>query len=195
VVHSAPTWATVAAGWTVSPVVIGVLALATVGYLWLVRRAGRSGSRWPGLRVVSWFAAVLTVVIAVDGPVGVFAEVLFWVHMVQHLLLIMIAPMFLVWAQPIRLLSVAGGPRVSARIDAAWANRMVRLIGSPLLGLAVYSAVVVLTHLTGFQQVSATTPAVRAVELLLYLGSGWCRGTCLTSCDSSCSPSAWVPTR
>jgi putative copper resistance protein D len=173
VLHSAPTGATVAAAWTVSPVVIGLLVLASAGYLWMVRLAGRSGSRWPVRRTASWFAAMLTVVISVDGPVGVFAEALFWVHMVQHLLLIMIAPMLLVWAQPIRLLGVAGGAGVSARMDTAWANRMVRLIGSPLLGLAVYSGVVVLTHLTGFQQVSATEPAVRAMELLLYLVAGW----------------------
>jgi putative copper resistance protein D len=153
--------------------VIVVLTLATAGYLWLVNRAGRVDSRWPRRRVASWFAAVLTVLVSVDGPVGVYAEVLFWVHMVQHLLLIMIAPMFLVWAQPVRLVGVAGGAGASARIDAVWANRMVRFIGSPLLGLALYSAVVVLTHLTGFQQMSATNPTIRGLELLIYLVSGW----------------------
>lgn len=188
--HSAPTWPTVLTAWTFSPLVDLLMLAATAGYLRLALRRVRppgsaegdragevdvttSGARWPAVRTVCAMLAMLALVVGVDGPVAVYAEVLFWVHMVQHLLLIMIVPMLLVWAQPLRLLDEAGGARARAWVRRAQRATVVRWLSAPLFGLALYTAVVVLTHLTGFQQVSATHPAVRAVELALYLVSGW----------------------
>ena len=119
-------------------------------------------------RWASAAAAVATIVVAVEGPVGGYAEVLFWVHMIQHLLLIMVAPVLLVWARPLSLarLAFAGrltsAVRIPSALHRAW----------PMVGLVGYTTVVVLTHLTGFQQVSATDRWVRAAELLLYLVAG-----------------------
>ncbi|MBO0849738.1 MAG: cytochrome c oxidase assembly protein [Pseudonocardia sp.] len=156
--------------WSFSPVVLGCLLLGAVGYLWLVVRVGRGGTHWPARRTLCWLAAMAVLVVTVDGPVGRYAEVLFWVHMVQHLLLIMIAPVLMLWARPLELLCAGpGGARVARALD----GRVARWVTSPLVGLALYTAVVVLTHLTGFQQVSATNGWVRAGELALYLVTGW----------------------
>ena len=156
--------------WSPSPVVLGCLLLGTAGYLWLVVRVGRSGTRWPARRTLCWLLAVAVLAVAVDGPVGRYAEVLFWVHMVQHLLLIMVAPVLLLWARPLGLLCAGpGGARVARALD----TRVARWVTGPLVGLGLYTAVVVLTHLTGFQQVSATNGWVRAGELALYLVAGW----------------------
>jgi putative copper resistance protein D len=101
-----------------------------------------------------------TVLVCVDGPVGVYAERLFWVHMIQHLALIMIAPALLTWAWP---------PSPRGRRP----GRECALRGAgPAVGLVLYTGVVVLTHLTGFQEVSATHRWARDGELLLYLASG-----------------------
>jgi putative copper resistance protein D len=112
---------------------------------------------------------MLALVVAVDGPVGRWADALFWVHMVQHLLLIMVVPVLVVWARPLRLIRAARRPSQST----AGPRRPLRWAMAPLTGLVAYSAVVVLTHLTGFQQLSATHPAVRATELTLYLVAGY----------------------
>lgn len=120
----------------------------------------------PLWRWVSGAAAVVTIAVAVAGPVGTYAEVLFWVHMVQHLLLIMVAPVLLIWARPLSLIRFPS--LLTSTFPALDAFRR----GGPVVGLVTYTAVVVLTHLTGFQQVSATHPWVRAAELLLYLVAG-----------------------
>jgi putative copper resistance protein D len=158
VIDDAPSWGV--ALWRFSPAVDLVLALATAGYLLLVRRSSGNGSGWPRLRTTAFLLAVATLVVALDGPVAAFSDVLFWVHMVQHLMLIMVVPVLLVWAQPWRLVHTAGGSRARAAVDH-------------LVGLGLYAAVVVLTHLTGFQQISATQPPIRAVELALYVVSGY----------------------
>jgi putative copper resistance protein D len=174
VLHTAPTWQTVLGAWTVSPVADVLIVATTAGYLRLaLRRPGDGGERWSAIRTGCWPAAMLTLALSLDGPVAVYGEVLFWVHMVQHLLLIMIAPMLLVWAQPLRLLDVRGGLRARRVARALLGSRVVRWVSSPLFGLALYTVVVVLTHLTGFQQFSASHGWARGLELALYLVAGW----------------------
>ena len=167
--------------WTFSPVVDLLVIASTAGYLRLALRrstpvedtGATEGNRWPLVRTVCWLLAMLTLVISVGGPVSRYAEVLFWVHMVQHLLLIMIVPMLLVWAQPIRLLHTAGGPRSRNIVTRAQHASAIRWLSSPLFSLALYTCVVVLTHLTGFQQISAAHGWARSFELALYLLAGW----------------------
>ncbi|WP_169747960.1 cytochrome c oxidase assembly protein [Pseudonocardia acaciae] len=163
--HSAPSWTEVLASWAPSPVAAGCVLVATAGYLWLAVRASRTG--W---RAASWVLAMAVLVVSLDGPVGGYAEVLFWVHMVQHLLLIMVVPVLVLWARPLELLCSAP---FGARVERALGGPAARWATGPMVGLAAYTAVVVLTHLTGFQQVSATNGWVRGVELALYLVTGW----------------------
>lgn len=152
-------------GWRVSPVVDVLVVAASLGYAWLVWRGGG----WPWPRVLSWCGAVVILVIALDGPLAVYGDVLFWVHMVQHLALIMVVPVLVVWAQPIRLVRRA---RTDPLGDPP-GGRVARLLTSPLPALALYAAVVVLTHLTGFQQVALAEPGVRGAEVALYLVTGY----------------------
>lgn len=156
--------------WSPSPVVVGCVLLGTIGYLWLAVQVGRAGTRWPARRTLCWLLAMAVLLVTLDGPVGRYAEVLFWVHMLQHLLLIMIVPVLLLWARPLGLLCAGPG---GARVEAALGGRVARWVTNPVVGLVLYTGVVVLTHLTGFQQVSATNGGIRATELALYLVAGW----------------------
>ena len=157
------------------PVVVpdGAAVLAAVVYLALAGRHGRvTGCRWPRHRSVCWVLALGVIGVCLNGPVAGYAELLFWVHMVQHLLLIMVAPLLLIAARPGGLLAAASRRGRDGPDDGAAPGRARRWATGPLLGLTFYTAVVVLTHLTGFQQVSATHPAVRGLELGLFLVSG-----------------------
>jgi putative membrane protein len=174
VIDDAPSLGAALALWQFSPVIDLLLAIATVGYLLLVRRCGAGdGPGWPWSRTAAFLLGVAALVVALDGPVAAFSDVLFWVHMVQHLMLIMVVPVLLVWAQPWSLVHTAGGRRARAAVDRVVGSRVARWLTAPLLGLGLYAAVVILTHLTGFQQVSATQTPIRAVELALYLVSGY----------------------
>ncbi len=166
----APSPGTVFTTWTAAPIADAAILFGTALYLLLVVRLRRSGQRWPAFRTTCWFAAVAALVVTVDSSMAVYAHALFWVHMLVHLVLIMVAPALLVWAQPIRLLHDAGGQRFVERLRH---GRIFRVLTAARCTVPLYCAVIVLTHLTGFQQAMATHMWIHDAESAIYLLSGY----------------------
>lgn len=82
---------------------IPILATAAL-YLWGVRILHRRGDKWPVSRTLMFVVLGCgTLFVAIFSFLGVYDTVLFWTHMVQHMLLNMIAPVFLVAGAPITL--------------------------------------------------------------------------------------------
>lgn len=174
VLPTPPTWGSTLGPYLSVPLLDGAALLAAMAYLVLAARCARiTGRRWPRHRSVCWMLAVGVIGVCVTGPVAGYAEVLFWVHMVQHLLLIMVAPLLLIVARPGTLWAAVNRRACDGADDETGSNRVSRWATGPVVGLPLYLAVVVLTHLTGFQQLSATHPPIRALELGLYLVSGF----------------------
>lgn len=168
-----PTLAGVWTTWTWSPVADVFIAVALLGYLILVARHRRAGQAWPVARVVSWVAAGLFTVLAVNSALAVYGHQLFWVHMLVHLILIMIVPALAVWAQPIRLVHDAGGTRAATAVDRIRTGWTFRVLVSPWLTVPLYVAVLVLTHLTAFQQAMSRHMWIHDAEIVLYLVAGY----------------------
>ncbi|MCO6005599.1 bifunctional copper resistance protein CopD/cytochrome c oxidase assembly protein [Actinoallomurus purpureus] len=68
-----------------------------------VTRLRRRGDRWPVGRTISWFVGLATVVAVTMTGVATYAPVLFSVHMIQHMVLSMLTPIFLVLGAPVTL--------------------------------------------------------------------------------------------
>ncbi len=168
----APTWHTLASTWRLTPVADLLLAVAAIGYGLLVWRHTRDRA-WPPARTSSAVLAVAALVLALNTSMAVYAARLFWVHMLVHLLLIMAVPVLLVWAQPIRLLRDGSGTRLRSVVDSALGSRAFRVLTAPPFTVPLYTAVLVLTHLTGFQQAMATHLWIHDAETALYLISGY----------------------
>lgn len=165
------TWQTALTTWTSAPVADVVAVLAVAGYLGVVRHLSRSGQSWPA-RNTAWFgAAVLVLLVSLHSSIDVYGHALLWVHMIQHLLLIMVVPVLLIWGQPIRLVRRSLGRAQSP--DPPWGGLLVRLVTFPVLTVGLYTAVLVATHLTGFPEAMTAQPWVHRVEVLIYLVSGY----------------------
>jgi len=95
--------------WPIEPWVLLGIELTAILYLWgsrrkfpsLARGGGQGGgwtrSRW---RAVAFWSGLATILLALDTPVETLARQLFWAHMTQHLLLIMVAAPLLVLGAP-----------------------------------------------------------------------------------------------
>ncbi|GAB3983002.1 cytochrome c oxidase assembly protein [Actinoallomurus acanthiterrae] len=72
-------------------------------YIAGVTRLRRRGDRWPVTRTAAWFVGLATVVAVTMTGAATYAPVLFSVHMIQHMVLSMLTPIFLVLGAPVTL--------------------------------------------------------------------------------------------
>jgi cytochrome c oxidase assembly factor CtaG/putative copper export protein len=84
-----------------------VLASAAVAglvvYWRWVLRLRRRGDAWPWARTASWSAGMVLFFWVTSGGPALYGHVLFSAHMVQHMLLAMVVPLFLVLSAPVTL--------------------------------------------------------------------------------------------
>ncbi|MFD6066401.1 MULTISPECIES: cytochrome c oxidase assembly protein [Amycolatopsis] len=84
--------------------VYGTLALVLAGlYLAGVRRLRRRGDTWATGRTVAWLAGCFVLLIATSSGIGRYAPAMFSVHMGNHMLLSMVAPVLFVLGGPVTL--------------------------------------------------------------------------------------------
>ena len=157
------TWHTALTMWTSAPIVDVLAAIAVVGYLTAVARRARADKLpWPLYATASWLIGVAVLLVSMHSSIEIYGHTLLWIHMIQHLLLIMVVPVLLIWGQPVRLIW-----------DAAPGSRLVRWLTFPLFTIGFYTAVLVITHLTNFPEAMATQHGAHQLEQVLYLVSGY----------------------
>ena len=92
----------------------------------------------PSYRVVSFALGMLVLVVSVNSAIETYSHVLFWVHMVQHLLLIMVVPALLVVGSPLTLLVQVTRGQTQERIRGALLSAPVSFLTHPLVGFLIY---------------------------------------------------------
>lgn len=169
-VLGAPTGTRLITTWQLDGVAVLLVVGLAVGYLGMVVRAG---APWSGWRTLSWFVGLALLVVATCSSIGVYDMTLFSVHMLQHLLLIMVAPAFLVAGQPLSLAVLAARPPWERRIRRVLASAPVSAITSPPVVLALYAAVIAGTHLSGIMNQVMQHAWLGQAEHLAYLTTGF----------------------
>ncbi len=90
-------------GWNWDPWILAGLGTAAVLYARGVRRLWQragTGRGIPRHRAACYFAGLAAIFVALVSPVNAVSEQLFWVHMIQHVLLMVIAAPLLVLGKP-----------------------------------------------------------------------------------------------
>ena len=80
----------------------GAIVLAAL-YLIGVRRLRRRGDAWPVGRTVGWLSGCAVLLLATSSGIGRYGPAMFSVHMGEHMLLAMLAPILLVLGAPVTL--------------------------------------------------------------------------------------------
>jgi putative membrane protein len=143
-----------------------ILALIALAYVIAVSRV----TRWPRWRTLSFLAGLATVVVALQSGIGAYDDRLLSDHMVQHVLLLAVAPLFLLGGRPV-ILVLRSTPR--ARRPAV-ARRVLALapLTRPLVCLAIFYVVVLGTHIPAFYDATLTDTALHEFEHALYVTAG-----------------------
>lgn len=106
-------------GWSADPFFLVGCLVALGLYGWGAVRLAQRGDKWPVGRTVAFVAGVLLVLLMMCTKLNDYGMVMFSVHMVQHMVISMLAPILLLLGAPstlaLRALPVAGKGRKGPR--------------------------------------------------------------------------------
>lgn len=72
----------------------------TIGYLYGLYRLKQLGKAWPWQRTFWWLLGSVTLALAMSSGIGLYMPAMFSMHMVAHMMLSMVIPVFLVLGAP-----------------------------------------------------------------------------------------------
>ena len=142
---------------------------ATYAALYLLATL-RLRERWPLRRTASFMAGIAVVLTALQSGVGAYDDRLLSAHMVQHMLLLLLAPLLLLEGRPLMLVLRAAAPEHRAAL-VRLLTRLGRFTG-PYLCLGVFSAALITTHLPPVFDATLRHPLLHELEHALFIGVG-----------------------
>ena len=138
--------------WRMDWLWVAFAALAGAAYIAGLLKLRKRGDKWSVLRSISWFIGLLALVYITSGGPAVYGAVLFSAHMVEHMALMAIAPLFLALGSPISLALQALTPRGDGtRGIREWILVLVhskysKLVTHPLFAAANFSGSLILFY-------------------------------------------------
>jgi putative membrane protein len=158
--------------WSFEPLVIEALVAAALAYAHGLRTVARRRSArvWRG-PAACFFAGLVVLTVALLSPVDTFAGDSLAMHMVQHLLLTLVAPPLLLLGRPLTLAHAASSRRTGATLTRIARHPIVRLLGHPAVGFASFALVLWASHVTSLYEATLTNTWLHAGEHVAYVVS------------------------
>jgi cytochrome c oxidase assembly factor CtaG len=156
--------------WTLEPGVLIGVAIVGAAYLrrwWSVRTGGsaRPAVDAPIWRLACFLGALLFTLAALVSPVDALADQLFFMHMIQHMLLLDVVP----------ILAILGFTKVLLRPVTRAVQDLEHRAGplaSPAFAVFLYISVIWLWHIPAAYDVALRHPVVHVLEHVTFLLAG-----------------------
>jgi cytochrome c oxidase assembly factor CtaG len=167
--------------WSIEPplayVAVAALLYWVGGLGWRARRG-----RHDAWCAVSFVGGLVTIVLALDSPIDAYADQLFWVHMLQHVLLLTVAPSLILlgrpWPRMWRAIPLRPRTAVARAIARGrWAAPL-RALARPVPAWLLFNAVVVAWHVPAAYNATLTSNAIHQFEHATFFFTGllfWAR--------------------
>jgi cytochrome c oxidase assembly factor CtaG len=168
-------------GWSIQTPLAYVAAAALL--YWLGGRGwSRRADRHERLRTLAFAGGLLTIVISIEGPIDTYAETLFWVHMLQHVLLLTVAPPLILlgrpWPRMWRALPLGTRTTVGRAVAQARWTAPIRALARPLPAWLLFNGTIVLWHVPGAYNATLGSGAIHQLEHAMFFFTGllfWAR--------------------
>lgn len=149
------TWETAFTQWIYDPYLAAGIALAAVVYLAGVSRLRQRGVHWPLRRSVAFLGFGLgSITVGTMSSVGAYDATLFSAHVVQHLFLNMIAPVFLALGAPITLALRALPSPGRHRLKDLLHTPVVRALAHPVAGFPLFTSTLFWLYFTPLYEIT-----------------------------------------
>jgi putative membrane protein len=178
-----------------------LIGIVSAALLYQLGRRRMAGSRWRRegrWRAEAFYAGLVVLLLATEPPLDGLADKLFWAHMLQHMLLQMVAPPLLVlgapWLPVWRLFSLPSRRQLSRwLVHSSGASPLrfaARVLGAPVVAWLLFIGTIALSHLPRVFDLALRNSAFHEGEHALFLVLGllfWSR--------AFDSPPFWAPLR
>ncbi len=165
------------ADWSLDPSLVYVVLAACLYVL-----GSRGRDRPAPLHAAAFFAGLLTIVVALDSPIDAYADQLFWVHMLQHILLLTVAPPLVLlgrpWPRMWRALPLRPRTEIARTLARARWTAPVRALARPLPAWVLFNATIIAWHVPAAYDATLTSGAVHVCEHVMFFFIGvlfWAR--------------------
>ncbi|MHB1487778.1 MAG: cytochrome c oxidase assembly protein [Acidimicrobiales bacterium] len=168
-------WAHLLGSWQTEPLSLLAMAgeVATAAlYLAGVRRLSQRGRRWSRWRSASFLLGLLTVLIATGSGLAYYDDSVFAVHVIQHLVLMTVAPALLALGAPVTLAVQAAKRPTQRRILAVIHSGPVKVITFPVLVWLSYYATMFVYFFSPLYGLSLRHPLFHDYTHLHFLVAG-----------------------
>jgi putative membrane protein len=159
-------------GWRLSPAVIVAVLAAAVWYVAARRRlrgARRCSTRG---RATAFLAGLAVIVVALDSGLAAYDDSVFALHVVQHLLLGMVAPILLALGAPVTLAIQASRRPLQSRILGVVHSRPVAVLTHPLVTWVLFGGTMIGLYFTPLYDLSVRNPVLHDVVHVHFLVAG-----------------------
>ena len=157
--------------WSFDPFLIVAIVVAVwheIGLARLARRSRPERTRERRLRSIWFYAGLAMLLLAVESPVDYWADAYFFVHMIQHLLLMFAAPVLVVagapWQPLLDGLPWRTGRSLTAEVLTGGWSRPLRAVGGwllrPWVAVAAFNIVMLAWHVPALFDLAENNQAV-----------------------------------
>src|SRR5215471_7026215 len=164
--------------WILDPTLVCVMTLTGLIYVrgWL-RLRRQMPERFGAGRPLAFFAALISLFLASSSPLDTFDNLLLTAHMIQHLLLMMVAPSLLLLSDP--LLPILRG--LPASISKHWLgpflswdalSRFGRRLTHPVVCWILFVVTTIAWHLPSMYELALRSQTLHVVEHVCFLATG-----------------------
>ncbi|MBV9661131.1 MAG: cytochrome c oxidase assembly protein [Acidimicrobiales bacterium] len=161
--------------WQHGPFALAVVAALIAVAYWYLRadwRLAARGRRWPSQRTAAFLAGLVAVDLALQSPVATFTAGYFEAHVVQHLLLMVVAPPLLALGAPSTLLLQTSSRRVKSSWLSVLRSKPFAALTFPLTVWSLYFGVMFAFFLSSLINRAMHDMALMDAWNLLFLLGG-----------------------
>jgi len=156
--------------WSFDPMIVLWLVAAAALYLRGVVRVRPAGASFPRWRVACFLSGLGVAYLALQSPIDSYSGRLFSVHMVQHLLLTMVAAPLMVLGTPILLALRASSSSFRGRVLAPLVHsRAAAVLSHPVVSWSLFTLALWASHFSNLYENALGSQFIHGLEHVLYL--------------------------
>ncbi len=164
--------------WSWDPSLVYVVPAAVLYALGSRPKAGRPNV----LQAAAFYTGLVSIVIAVDSPIDAYADELLWVHMLQHIILLTVAPPLILlgrpWPTMWRALPLGSRTVLARGVAKSHLAAPLRALAAPLAAWILFNGAIVVWHIPSAYDLTERNGAVHAAEHAMFFFFGllfWAR--------------------